>query len=334
MGRNGGHALEHAVASAVQSAMRRAMRRAMEGPMVAMVLGGLAGMPAPMARADSGDLVRAAPAPSMPAHERDAKDADAPEDAPEDVSFAANPEDISVATDSDTTDDLDPERPVPPLQEPDDAPFMGSRLDGWRPGRGVRPPERPPLDLTRRVALTAIPQYAAIKVPLSGRESRTRHGGGVSVEADVQLVRWLLLRLAAGTSAHPVGEEFVETDEGARVLAANAGTLLATSVGGSLVYPLDLGRVLPMVDVGGGALFMRAPEGRANGQRGRPCQSDGGCDFGLACTGGGTCEQLPVPQFSVGLSVDVLMGQHWSLGGQFRYLALLSTLSEGANALP
>jgi hypothetical protein len=104
--------------------------------------------------------------------------------------------------------------------------------------------------------------------------------------------------------------------------------------GASLVYPLDLGRVVSTVDVGGGGMIMSSPEGRVDGQRGRPCLSGGVCDFGLACGAQGTCEATVVPQFNLSLSVDVLLGVRWSLGAQIRYFGLLSSISDGANGLP
>ena len=226
--------------------------------------------------------------------------------------------------------------PLPRPTDPNSSPQLRSPLGGWGPHRGAAPP---PTKFrranTRRVfSLSVIPQYAAIKAPLVGREDRVRRGGGASIEAELRALRWLFIRLLASYSAHPVDEETSSQSDPARTPIASAGRYHATLFGASLVYPLDLGRVVSTVDVGGGGMIMSSPEGRVDGQRGRPCLSGGVCDFGLACGAQGTCEATVVPQFNLSLSVDVLLGVRWSLGAQIRYFGLLSSISDGANGLP
>lgn len=226
-------------------------------------------------------------------------------------------------------DHADGTRPRPPAADPNDAPRMPSPRQGWGPQRGaktVRADEIP--NRRRRISLQVVPLYAALKTPLFGRPLETHHGVGAGLELDVKLVRWLFLRAMAATSAHRLREATVETPDGRQALTARAGTFLATTTGMSAVYPLDLGRVLTMIDVGGGLLWTQGPEGVLDGQQGQPCIDGGRCDFGLSCTPSNVCQPTPTGQFNVGFSVDVLMGAHWSLGGQFRYYGLLATLGD------
>ena len=223
---------------------------------------------------------------------------------------------------------------LPRPTDPNSAAQLRSPLGGWGPRRGASPPPtRFRRHNTRRAfQLTVSPQYAAIKVPLVARERRTRHGGGATIEAEIRALRWLFVRLFASYSAHPVDEQFSEVGADAKI--ANAGTYQATTFGASMVYPIDLGRVVSTVDVGGGGMVMSTPNGRLDGQRSQPCLSGGVCDFGLACSPQSTCEMSVVPQFNLSLSLDVLFGVRWSLGAQIRYYGLLSSISDGANGLP
>ena len=226
--------------------------------------------------------------------------------------------------------------PLPRPVDPNSTPQLRSPLGGWGPHRGAAPPPTKfrRANTRRTFQLTVSPQYAAIKAPLVGREDRVRRGGGASIEAELRALRWLFIRLLASYSAHPVGEETSSQSDAPRTPIASAGRYHATLFGASLVYPLDLGPVVSTVDVGGGGMIMSSPEGRVDGQRGRPCLSGGVCDFGLACGAQGTCEATVVPQFNLSLSVDVLLGVRWSLGAQIRYFGLLSSISDGANGLP
>ncbi|MGB1701220.1 MAG: hypothetical protein ACPHRO_14785, partial [Nannocystaceae bacterium] len=186
----------------------------------------------------------------------------------------------------------------------------------------------------RSFQLTVVPQYAAIKVPLVAREPGVQHGGGAAIQAELRALRWLFIRLFTSYSAHPVDEVSGEESSERQNVIANAGLYQATTFGASLAYPIDLGRVVSTVDVGGGGMLMSSPEGRVDGQRGQPCLSGGVCDFGLACGPQGTCQTSVVPQFSLSLAIDVLLGVRWSLGAEIRYFGLLSSVSEGANGLP
>jgi hypothetical protein len=218
----------------------------------------------------------------------------------------------------------------PPPRDPDDSPFMpapNNQLGTWSAGR-----ERP---LTRGfdddhwVTLSAIPTYAAIHVPFIGRPSTPLRGGGVALELDLRVVRWLFVRVFGSHTVHPVFDEDAldsETQDVVRI--ANGGLVQATNTGASIVYALDLGRFVPRVDVGAGLLFVRSPKAAQAGQWGGECREGGVCDLGLSCSVDDVCRPAPYPEFHAGISLDILLGRRWAVGLGVRYYALLRAISQ------
>jgi hypothetical protein len=222
-----------------------------------------------------------------------------------------------------------PELPPPP-RDPDDTPFMpppNNQLPQWSVGR-ERPLTRG-FDDDHRLELTAVPTYAAVHVPFIGRGSTPLRGGGIALELDIRLLRWLFLRAYGSYTAHPVFEETGFDDEANEVvLLANAGVVHATNTGLSIVYGLDIGRFVPRVDVGAGLLFVRSPEAAQPGQWGAECRDGGVCDLGLSCSVDDVCRPTPFPEVHAGIALDVLIGRRWALGVAVRYYALLRAISE------
>lgn len=223
-----------------------------------------------------------------------------------------------------------------PLEDPNDAPFMkppNGQLGTWS---GEPEPLTRGFSSQRRLQLTALPSYAAIRLPLFGRGSGCDggfdcspvRGVGASVELDVRVVRWLWLRLGVGHTVHPVKQNISVDDETEEVtVIANPGVIGATTFGLSGVYPLDLGRFLPLLDFGVGGMILTSPPPAISGQMGAQCRDGGVCDVGLSCGPDNTCRQTIVPEAHVGVGLDILLGRHWSLGFQVRYYALLSAVS-------
>ncbi|WP_146157889.1 hypothetical protein [Enhygromyxa salina] len=232
------------------------------------------------------------------------------------------------------------EAPVPPAEagdefgqvprDPDDASFMSppnNQLGQWSAGRD-RPITRG-FDDDHRVQLTAVPTYAAFRVPFIGRGSTPLRGGGVGLELDIRMLRWLFLRVHASHTVHPVFEETgFDADANEVVLFANGGLVHATNTGGSIVYALDIGRFVPRVDVGAGLLFVRSPTAAQPGQWGAECRQGGVCDLGLSCSADDLCTPTPAPELHAGIGLDVLLGQRWAVGLSLRYYALLQALAQ------
>lgn len=218
----------------------------------------------------------------------------------------------------------------PPPRDPDDAPFTRAprnQLGQWSVGR-----ERSRVrgfDDDHWVALTLVPTYAAIHLPFIGRGQGPFRGGGIGLELDVRIVRWLFARAYVGHTLHPVPR--VETrDENSGVVTqdARAGVLQATDTGLSIVYALDVGRFVPRVDVGAGLLFVRSPDAVAPGQWGAQCREGNVCDLGLSCSAAQICEATPFPEVHAGIALDVLVGRRWTLGVGVRYHALIQAISQ------
>jgi hypothetical protein len=218
----------------------------------------------------------------------------------------------------------------PAPRDPDDSPFMAApnnQLGTWSAGR-TRPLTRG-FDDDHRVMLSVVPTYAAIHVGFIGRGAGPFRGGGVALELDVRVVRWLFIRVFASHTVHPVFDESALDDESGEVVPlASAGLLQATNPGGSIVYALDIGRFVPRVDVGAGMLFVRSPQAVQSGQWGGECRQGGVCDLGLSCNADDICRPAPQPEFHAGIGLDVLLGQRWSVGVAVRYYALLQAISE------
>jgi hypothetical protein len=222
-----------------------------------------------------------------------------------------------------------------PIQDPDDSPFMRApqgQLGRWSAGRPPRLTRS--FSDRRRAQLTLLPAYAAVRVPLVGRTGgcagiscTPQRGVGAQLELDVRLVRWLWLRVLAGHSVHPVSAVDVldsEDEDPTLNRVARAGTYRATTFALGLVYPLDLGRILPLLDLGVGGMTLTGPPAASTGQTGGPCGDGGVCEAGLTCGTDDVCRPTVLPQAHVGLGVDVLLGRRWALGGQIRYHAFLA----------
>ncbi len=178
----------------------------------------------------------------------------------------------------------------------------------------------------RRFALTVMPVYAAFRVPFLGRPEGATRGGGVQFEADMHLIRPVWLRLSVSHTAHRFNDEFARDADERIVQTAGRGTLQATAVGLGLVYGLDLGRVMPLIEAGVGGLWLRAPDAVADGQLGGACLDNGGCDTGLFCApADNVCRPSTILQAHGGIGLDVLLGDRWSVGASLRYFALLLT---------
>lgn len=215
-------------------------------------------------------------------------------------------------------------------RDPDDAPFMSpprNQLSQWSAGR-ERPLTRS-FDDDHRLQLTAIPTYAALRVPFIGRGGQPMRGGGFALELDLRLLPWLYLRSYGSHTVHPVFEETAFDEESMEVsLLANSGLVQATNTGAALVYALDIGRFVPRVDVGAGVMWLRSPEAAQAGQWGGECREGGVCDLGLSCNAEEICRPTPFVEVHAGIGFDVLLGRRWAVGAGVRYYALVSAISE------
>lgn len=175
----------------------------------------------------------------------------------------------------------------------------------------------------RRVQLTVTPLYAAYRLPWIGGPSGPIRGGGVALDVDVHLVAPIYLRVSGSYSAHPVAPVYEVVEDEAPVLKANGGTIHSANVGGGIVFAMDLGRVMPMLEAGLGIMLINTPKAAQDGQRGGACLDGGGCDTGLACASDNVCRQGIVPEVHAGAALEILLSDRWTLGASIRYYALL-----------
>jgi hypothetical protein len=176
----------------------------------------------------------------------------------------------------------------------------------------------------RRVAVTLLPSFASFfRARFLGRPDRPTAGAGAALEVDVHLIDPVWLRALVSHSVHPVSDEFTRNDDGTPVQTAGKGLVQATHAGLGLAYGLDLGRVLPMLDVGVGALWVRSPAAITDGQLGGACLSNGACDTGLVCSADTTCQVATSFAAHGGVALDVMLGDRWSAGAGLRYFALI-----------
>ncbi|MEM6996464.1 MAG: hypothetical protein AAF721_38525 [Myxococcota bacterium] len=199
-------------------------------------------------------------------------------------------------------------------------PFGGPRHDTrqWQPNHADRRGHN------RRVALTLQPSFASWRMAFIGRPPIPIRGLGVIGEFDVQVWRTLWLRLSGIYSAHPVESAFARNDDDEIVQTAASGVLQSGGAALGAAYAFDLGRVLPLIEVGVGGLIVRTPEAVQAGQRGGECNPDGTCDAGLRCSAAATCELGVLPTLHAGLGVDILLARRWSAGAGLRYYAVLT----------
>jgi hypothetical protein len=229
-------------------------------------------------------------------------------------------------------DDPAPHDPFtqPPPSDPDATPFLrppNNQLGQWSAGR--RAPLTRGFDDDHHAQLSLIPTYAALHLPFIGRPSTpVLRGGGMALELDVRMLRWLFVRLRASHTLHPVFEETsYDEDTGETTLLANAGLVQTTDTAVAIVYALDIGRFVPRVDIGAGLLFVRSPVAAQPGQWGAECREGNVCDLGLSCSSANICRAAPFPEVHAGIGLDVLLGRRWALGVAVRYYALLQALS-------
>jgi hypothetical protein len=189
-------------------------------------------------------------------------------------------------------------------------------------------PVTPKWSNDRRFQLTVMPVFAALRIGFIGRPAVPVRGFGAALDADLRLLRFLWVRAHFGHSLHPVHEETATDDESGEVeVVANRGFVSVTNFGGSLVYPLDLGRFLPFVDLGVGGMVIRGPDPARRGQMGAECRDDGTCDPGLACQADNVCHVTVLPELHVGLGLEILIRHHFTLGGYVRYFAFLTDVA-------
>ncbi len=174
----------------------------------------------------------------------------------------------------------------------------------------------------RHVALMISPIYAAFRMAFLGRPRTPLRGGGVAFDVDIALWRPVWLRLGASYSGHPLTAQYDVQDDTTTPLAPG-GTLHALAAGGAVVFGMDIGRVMPMLEAGAGIMVLRGPAGVQDGQLGRACLS-GGCDVGLQCAADNVCRQGALGEIHAGAGIEVQLADHLSLGATIRYFALLS----------
>jgi len=229
---------------------------------------------------------------------------------------------LSLATVAETSAGEPAPREAP--ADPNDTPMM-------RPPNGQAAPTPikaspalvPAYGGDRRFALTLSPAYASFRLPLLGRPTIRRPGAGALLEADLRLLSFAWLRAQVGYSGHPMDESKSEDPDTEEVtVTANAGVLHTTTAGVGLAVGIDLGRFMPMVDVGAGIFRIGTPEGAVVGQRGMACLDGTTCDTGLMCSAG-TCVPAMVPEVHGGASVDLHLAKRWYLGASIRYFALM-----------
>lgn len=177
----------------------------------------------------------------------------------------------------------------------------------------------------RRFMLTTSPLYASFRLPFIGRAQVPVRGGGFGLTAQIPVWRPFGFRADVAHTVHPVADRFVVDEESEDIdQTAARGNVQATHAGVSATFTMDIGRVIPSLFAGVGALWIRSPPAVVDGQLGGTCRSQGVCDTGLACGADNVCRVGTTPQIHGGAAVDVLVLDHLAIGAQVRYFALLS----------
>lgn len=210
-----------------------------------------------------------------------------------------------------------------PLADPNDAPRMRAPLGQPRTDEHRwSPPFAASDGRSRRVAITLQPMFAAWRIGFIGRPSVPFRGAGAIAELDVRVWRTLWLRASASYSAHPVESIFARDDDDAIVQTAASGVLQSTGVALGAAYAFDLGRFLPLLEIGLGGMFISMPEGVIDGQKNGECRSDGTCDAGLRCGADNVCQTGVLPTLHGGIGFDIMLTRHVSAGAGIRYYAV------------
>lgn len=221
----------------------------------------------------------------------------------------------------DESESGDPEPPRDPNELPFmDPPYGQLRLDDQQ---RFASDFRGRFHRRRRVQLTVQPLFASVRTRLIGRAPAPMRGGGAGLDLDVHVWRPFWLRASASYSAHPLKRE-LSVDDDEVTETARRGLLHAAQAGVAAVYALDIGRVIPLVELGVGALWFRTPDGVQAGQFGGECMQGGVCDAGLVCASNNTCQQGTLFELHAGIAVDVKVTEHFTLGAGLRYFAFLS----------
>ena len=217
-----------------------------------------------------------------------------------------------------------------PRRDPNEAPFMEPRFGGARPDgtRRYDPDFAEGPDGRRHLQLTVKPLFASFPLSFSGRPGTLTdptRGGGAGIDLDIQIWRPFWFRLTGTYSGHPVPDSYRRNDDMVLVKAANRGTYHATYVGGGVAYAMDFGRLMPLLELGAGAMFLRSPEAVAAGQMGGQCVDMALCDPGLRCNvAANVCQPAPAGTIHFGIGLDVLLGSHWSVGIGLRYFSFFA----------
>lgn len=213
---------------------------------------------------------------------------------------------------------------TPPTRDPNDAPFMPT------PGGGAQTEGRRAFDRTfagsparQRFQLTARPLFASFRSAFIGRPFPQR-GGGMGLDLDFTFRRPLRLRLTGSYSAHPLSDQYVRNEEMDLVQTAAKGLLQTGHAAAAIVYEMDFGRVVPLLELGAGPVWVKPPPGVVGGQLGQECQGGNVCDFGLTCGADNVCQSQPLLTLHGGLGVDILLTRHLTLGAGVRYFAFLT----------
>jgi hypothetical protein len=215
-----------------------------------------------------------------------------------------------------------PDEMPPPPRDPDETPYM--KAPAGQPSQTPEARLKRPYSPRKRFQITVLPVYAAFNLDFIGRPRETIRGFGAALEVDLQLYDFLWLRAQGSHTMHPVEDEFVQESDGdPAVQVARSGMIMGSNAGLSLVYAMDLGRFMPLIDAGVGAMFITTPEAIQDGQMGGACRNDGSCDMGLTCGSDQICRMGVVMEAHLGLGLDVLIRERLTVGAHVRYHALL-----------
>lgn len=214
-------------------------------------------------------------------------------------------------------------KPQPAPQDPGEAPFLAPPNNQARTSPSLHAPALGPAYTGgRRFAFTLAPTYASFRMPLIGRPKGRLPGAGLGVEADLQLLRWIWLRVQGSYTGHPVDESgVIDQETGEAVLTAARGAVNTLNGGVGVAVGIDLGRFTPLIDAGVGAFRITTPKGVQQGQLGQPCLDQKSCDVGMVCGGDGLCHVGVLPEIHAGVAIEWNLLRHLALGGTLRYFA-------------